>query len=160
MALSIGRFAIRNFVTRQLHWDDLFHLLALLVLIAKTVTTQVSDGLNKRLGPILGGVVPMPPEAQFFAMYRKVRYFDIFSNIEMWLCYWLVKLTFMMFYRLLFDVSKRFRMVWWITLTFVIVTFWPPVAGIMTICGGSARHFSSWGMPLSLQFESGHCIEG
>ena len=115
------------------------------MLVAKSVTIQVSDGINKEFSSILNKEVPMPPEAEYVYSYKKIRYFTLAGTVEMWLCYWLVKLTFIIFYRQLFDVSKRFRTLWWITLAFTLLTFWVPIAGELTFCGGSVLYVSSWG---------------
>lgn len=53
-------------------------------------------------------------------------------------CYWAVKLSFLLFYRMLFGVSKTFMKAWWGVSVYVLITFWVAIGTSLAQCGGSA----------------------
>ena len=56
-------------------------------------------------------------------------------SICAWVSLWAVKLMLLLFYREIFWISKPFRTAWWLVLGFTVVTFWVPIAGVLTLCG-------------------------
>ena len=42
-----------------------------------------------------------------------------------------------MLYRFLFQSSKLFKKAWWVVLALTIVTFWIPIAGVLSTCAGA-----------------------
>ncbi|KAM0797918.1 hypothetical protein BDR22DRAFT_823731 [Usnea florida] len=42
-----------------------------------------------------------------------------------------------MLYRFLFQSSRPFKKAWWAVLTFTLVTFWIPIAGVLSTCAGA-----------------------
>ena len=52
-----------------------------------------------------------------------------------WCCLYAIKVSFLLLYRQIFQVSKGFIRAWWITSIIVFVTFWILFAGTITKCG-------------------------
>ena len=44
-------------------------------------------------------------------------------TLQFWVCIYLIKLSFLLFYRRLFGVSRDFMKAWWAVLAFTAVTF-------------------------------------
>ena len=131
IALTGGRFAIRGYHSRRLFWDDLVHLFALLILIAHGVTNHVTNDAKMQLAlaaTTKGG------EAKLLEMYHHVRYLNTVNNCLLYLVFWAVKLSFLLFYRLLFETSIPFTRAWWAVLAFTLLTFWAPIAGVLATC--------------------------
>ncbi|KAI4137401.1 MAG: hypothetical protein LQ341_005159, partial [Variospora aurantia] len=51
---------------------------------------------------------------------------------------WSVKATFLIFYRLLFDVSQAFIRVWWAAVALTFATFWVCIGSTFTLCGSAS----------------------
>lgn len=58
------------------------------------------------------------------------------------------KATFLIFYRLLFEVSRTFIRAWWAAVAFVFASFWVCIASTFTLCG-SARDLYNFSMQLT-----------
>ena len=132
IALTGGRFAIRASHSRRLFWDDLVHLIALLVLIAHGVTNQITSDAKVQLAN--AAAIKGESQATLLNMYYHVRYLNTVNNCFLYLVFWVVKLSFLLFYRLLFETSIPFRRVWWAVLAFTLLTFWIPIAGVLATC--------------------------
>ena len=52
-----------------------------------------------------------------------------------WLCLYAIKLSFLLFYRRIFQISRGFMQAWWVVLVIVVLTFWILIAGSITQCG-------------------------
>lgn len=65
-----------------------------------------------------------------------------------WCCLYAVKMSFLLLYHRIFQISDRFIQAWWIVLGIVFLTFWVLVAGCLTECGSPSAlgHYgkSSW----------------
>lgn len=134
--LTIGRFAIRGYNSRRLYWDDLVHLLALLVLIAHGATNQVTNDAKIQLA-LIKGSVPMPSQAELLSLYQRVARLNAVNNCFLYLVFWVVKLSFLLFYYRLFKISTLFKKMWWAVLAFTLLTFWIPIAGVLATCANA-----------------------
>ena len=63
---------------------------------------------------------------------------------------WTVKATFLIFYRLLFEVSETFIRVWWAAVALTFASFWVCIGSTFTICG-SASDLYEYSMQLPLR---------
>ena len=150
VALSVGRFAIRRVNPGRWHWDDLAHLLALLTLIAFGAVNDQLLNARDSLAAALAG--PSPADnPKLLGLYARVSYLDVVAACLFFLTAWTVKVAFLLFYRFLFKTSLGFRMAWWAVLGGVLVTFWAPVAGIITQCAW-ARSLTDYATCNSLNF--------
>ena len=136
MALTSGRFAIRGSFWRRLFWDDLVHLISLLVLISHGVTNQMTISANCELKE---ATLMHASRAERLQIEHHVRYLDTINKCLMYLVFWAVKVGFLLFFRLLFQNTKVFKRVWWGVLGFTILTFCIPIAAVLFTCA----HFNS-----------------
>ncbi|MCJ1307803.1 hypothetical protein MMC25_001451 [Agyrium rufum] len=139
--LSAGRFGIRYKTQRGFHADDYTHLLALLGLLAFSITYQLGFPTFIDVVEISDGTVPEP--ADFDAVVKRYRQYQTAVSITEWVTLWAVKFTFLLFYRLLFSVSKGFRTAWWLIFVFTALAFWVPITGVLTLCGPIGNFFNA-----------------
>ncbi|MCJ1310150.1 hypothetical protein MMC25_003811 [Agyrium rufum] len=139
-ALTGGRFVIRLRVFRRFFWDDLTHLIALLALLGFAVSTQEYVLHVKTEVAVAAGEIPMP--ADFATIKHQGRQYQVALSTFAWISLWAVKFTFLLFYRLLFEVSEKFVKAWWITVVFTFATFWIPIAGVLTACGAASQLYN------------------
>ena len=120
IVLTAGRYAIRGWMLRKLDWDDATHLLALVVLVAYVATYTAMFPINFAVEDWVTGNGEMP----------SVAVLELYLHYEMavWLLFWviiyLVKFSFLLFYRSIFGVSRTFKKAWWAVTVFTFLTFW------------------------------------
>lgn len=141
-AFTLARFSIRGYMTRWSFtlWsllDDIFHLLAMVFLIVHGFTNVNAINAKAELAVLLAA---KPPTAagDLVSYYRHSRAVNTTSNFFLYTTFWLVKFSFLMFYRHLFDISTAFRKAWWVVLAFTFVTWWVPLGGIFGNCSGAS----------------------
>ena len=131
VALSAGRYAIRLRTGSGLHWDDLFHGLALLTLVIHhiiytAVTPQVYDSSAHITTPEAN---PSPADVSKFLRLK-------FATLMLlWITFYLIKASFLAFYRELFGVSGVFLRAWWAVIGLTFVTFWIGFLSLLWMCG-------------------------
>ena len=130
--LTVGRFAIRKFHLHQLFWDDLAHSVALLVLIVHGVTNQLTSNAKAQLALALA--TKGESQVQLLNLYYHNRYLSTINNCLLYLVFWVVKVSVLLFYWSLFNHSRPFRKAWWAVMTFTLLTFWVPIAGVLATC--------------------------
>ena len=152
--LSSGRFAFRYVIASRFYWDDASHLLSVILLIALAAAYTVGFPYSARIARIGLKQEAAPPLTDpFYHTYLQTR---IVVTLLVFMVLWTVKATFLIFYRLLFEVSRTFMRVWWAAVAFVFASFWVCIASTFTICG-SARdlyNFSTQLSPRSSPFEN------
>ena len=134
--LTIGRYAIRGYTSRRFYWDDLIHLFALLVLITHGVTDELSLKSKAAIANA-AKAKPKPSQDELLHMYQHNQRLSTVNNCFLYLVFWIVKLSFLAFYHMLFKSSERFRKAWWGVLVFVLLTLWIPLAGVLSTCAGA-----------------------
>lgn len=117
-------------------WDDLVHLSALMVLIAHGGTNQLSLNSKATIAKAADSS-PRPSQSFLLELYEHNQRLNSVNNCFLYLVFWLVKLSFLMLYRFLFQSSRSFKKAWWVVLAFTIVTFWIPIAGVLSTCAGA-----------------------
>ena len=135
-ALSIGRYAIRYFNSRRFFWDDLVHLFAFAVLIAHGGTNELSLKSKAAIANAADSQ-PRPSQSYLLGLYQHNQRLSSINNCFLYLVFWIVKLSFLMLYRFLFQSSQSFKKAWWVVLAFTILTFWIPIAGVLSTCAGA-----------------------
>ncbi|MCJ1286824.1 hypothetical protein MMC26_006170 [Xylographa opegraphella] len=130
IVLTAGRYAIRGWMLRKLDWDDATHLFALVVLVAYVATYTAMFPINYAVEDWVTGNGEMP----------SIGVLDLYLHYEMavWLLFWviiyLVKFSFLLFYRSIFGVSRTFKKAWWAVTVFTFLTFWACFFAMLWSC--------------------------
>ena len=135
-ALTIGRYVIRYANSQRFFWDDLVHFFALAVLIVHGGTNQLSLNSKAAIAKAVHAR-PQPSQSYLLGLYEHNERLSSVNNCFLYLVFWLVKLSFLMLYRFLFQSSRSFKKAWWVVLVFTLVTFWIPIAGVLSTCAGA-----------------------
>ncbi len=123
-------------------WDDLTHLLALLCMIAMVGLLQSLFRDGYYITAIERQLIPPPSAQTYVTLFVRFRRRSDGVALLFFSGTWLVKLTFLLFYRIIFDINRNFRKAWWAVLVFVFVTYWITVAGVLTQCGPAQYSFN------------------
>lgn len=135
-ALTLGRYAIRAYNSRRLYWDDLAHLVAFLLLVSHSATNEVTLTAKAELATLKAAKGKTPP-AVLLHSYQHVHYLNTINNCLLYMVFWAVKVSLLLFYHQLFRTSITFRRVWWAVLAFTLLTFWVPIAGVLATCSNA-----------------------
>ncbi|KAL8647397.1 MAG: hypothetical protein Q9226_006446 [Calogaya cf. arnoldii] len=139
IVLSVGRFIIRYATAGRFHLDDASHLLSLLLLIGLAAAYTSGFPYSVRIARInRKEEVPPPPTDPFYRKYLQLR---LVVTLLVFMVLWSVKATFLIFYRLLFDVSRTFIRMWWAAVALVFATFWVCIGSTLTLCGSASDLF-------------------
>lgn len=131
--LSAGRFAIRYALASRFFWDDASHLLSVLLLITVASTYTAGFPYSTRIARISAKQEAAPPFTDpLYHTYLQIR---LVITLLVFMVLWSVKATFLIFYRLLFGVSRTFIRVWWTAIAFTFASFWVCLGSTFTICG-------------------------
>ena len=112
------------------------HFLALVILIAHGGTNQLSLNSKAAIANAADSK-PRPSQSYLLELYEHNRRLSSVNNCFLYLVFWIIKLSFLMLYRFLFQSSRPFKKVWWVVLAFTILTFWIPIAGVLSTCAGA-----------------------
>lgn len=141
--LSIGGYIIRLKVLGSFHWDDLTHLIAVLLMTTQSALLTSFADLVRSLEAYSSHKSTKVPN------FRLSLQANVAATMVGSCCLWAVKVTFLILYRLLFGVSTSFLKAWWAVTIFVIATFWATIAGSLIQCGASASHLIDIGRLLA-----------
>ncbi|KAL8763275.1 MAG: hypothetical protein Q9194_007388 [Teloschistes cf. exilis] len=128
--LSVGRFTIRYATAGRFYWDDASHLLSVLLLIGLASAYTHGFPYSARIARIGLKKEKAPPLTDPF--YHKYLQLRLTVTLLVFMVLWSVKMTFLIFYRLLFDVSRLFIRLWWAAVALTFATFWVCI-GIMIL---------------------------
>ena len=128
--LTGSRFWIRGKIIKKFSWDDAAHLLGLLLLIVQVSTVSAAASQLYRVGNLEAG-----DDSQFENGHLLFVRLNIAGILTTWCCLYAIKLSFLLLYHRIFQVSEIFIRAWWIVLAVVILTFWILIAGSLTACG-------------------------
>ncbi|KAL9008662.1 MAG: hypothetical protein Q9173_006234 [Seirophora scorigena] len=127
--LSTGRFAIRYASAGRFHLDDASHLLSVLLLIGLAAAYTHGFPYSARIASIGRKEEEAPPLTDpFYHHYLQLR---LVVTLLVFMVLWSVKATFLIFYRLLFDVSQTFFRLWCVAVALTFATFW-----VIDVCLG------------------------
>lgn len=130
--LTAGRFWIRCTIIRRLSWDDAAHLLGLLLLIAQV---SIVTGAASMVYEISYNNYDLERDGRFEAEHRLFVHLNVAGILISWCCLYAIKISFLMLYHRIFQISDRFIQAWWTVLAIVFLSFWVLVAGCLTECG-------------------------
>lgn len=119
IVLTAGRYTIRYKSVNGFQADDYVHGLALILLIGYVSTYTVMFPLNYSVEFWSAGLGEQPSDADLLRYFR----LELSVSLLFWITIHLVKLAFLLLYRLLFGVSRSFMRVWWIVCAFTLVVF-------------------------------------
>lgn len=128
--LTGSRFWIRGKIIKQFSWDDAAHLLGLLLLIVQVSIMSAAASQLYRIGNLEAG-----DDGNFEDGHLLFVRLNIAGVLTTWCCLYAIKLSFLLLYHRIFQISKIFIRAWWIVLAVVILTFWILIAGSITECG-------------------------
>lgn len=144
--LSIGRLIIRYVTASRFYWDDFSHLLSLIFLISLAGTYTAGFPYSARIARIGAKKEKAPPPHDHF--YREYLELRLAVTLLVFFVLWTVKATFLIFYRLLFEVSRGFIRLWWAAVAFTFASFWVCIGTTFTLCGAASDLFD-FSMPQS-----------
>ena len=144
--LSIGRFAIRYVTASRFYWDDASHLLSIILLIALAGTYTAGFPYSARIARIGRKEEAAPPLTDPF--YHTYLQFRLIVTLLVFMVLWSVKATFLVFYRLLFEVSHSFVRLWWAAVALTFVSFWVCIGSTFTICGPASDLYNFGTQPV------------
>ncbi|KAL8703394.1 MAG: hypothetical protein Q9201_003423 [Fulgogasparrea decipioides] len=134
--LSVGRFAIRYATAARFYWDDASHLLSVLLLVGLASAYTTGFPYSARIARIGLKLEKAPPLTDPF--YHKYLQLRLTVTLLVFMVLWSVKATFLIFYRLLFDVSRTFVRFWWAAVALTFATFWVCIGSTFTLCGSAS----------------------
>lgn len=146
--LTGGRYWIRYKIVKRLSWEDVAHLMGLLLLIAQvSIVSWAASFMYRNVNLEAGDAI------QFEVDHLQFVRLNVATVLLTWCCLYAIKMSFLLLYYHIFQISKTFIRAWWTVLAIVILTFWISIAGSLTQCGSplALEHigtFSTFGYPL------------
>ncbi|KUJ22168.1 uncharacterized protein LY89DRAFT_553505, partial [Mollisia scopiformis] len=137
VAFTAIRLYIRGSVTKKFHWDDAVHILAMVCMIIQSAIYSGGRSLEKSVESYLAKETLVAPN---FTLFLRL---NIASTVITFTCYWAVKLSIMLFYRMLFWVYDTFMKAWWTVLCFTFATYWVVIATALVQCDGNGLELTS-----------------
>ena len=108
----------------------------MIFLIALAGTYTVGFPYSARIAKIGLKQETAPPLTDpFYHTYLQLR---LVVTLLVFMVLWTVKATFLIFYRLLFEVSRTFIRVWWAAVALTFASFWVCIGSTFTICGSAS----------------------
>ena len=156
---SIGFFAFRIYVRQRvfhrLYLDDAFLLAALLLTLANASLWQATSHQVYLSIAISSGQIPLPPLDVFPQIYTYL-HSQIASLYLYTTSLWLVKASFLWFFRGLGRKIKRQRMIWWSGAVFTAAAFCVSVGMFDFGCLAGPSTPSTLGMLQPRRMRSSH----
>ena len=121
--LTAGRLAIRCAVKKGLLWDDYTHLLSLVLLLSLCIFYSSSFSSASQVVDISRGAPGPAIQQETAALSAEYARFQMVITTLFWTGLWAVKATFLVFYRVLFDISPAFVRAWWTVTILVLLLF-------------------------------------
>lgn len=128
-------------------------MLSIFLLIGLAAAYTTGFPYSVRTARISAHVEKSPPLTDPF--YRKYLQLRLVVTLLVFMVLWSVKATFLIFYRLLFDVSQTFIRVWWAAVALTFATFWVCIGSTFTLCGSASElyDFGTRGWPCNALFQ-------
>ena len=134
--LTVGRYIIRYATASRFYWDDASHLFSIILLISLAGAYTAGFPYSARIARISTKQEKAPPLTDpFYHDYLQLR---LVVTLLVFMVLWSVKATFLIFYRLLFEVSQTFIRIWWAAVAFTLATFWICIGSSFTLCGSAS----------------------
>ena len=145
LVLTVGRCWIRFTIIKSMYWDDIAHLIGLILLLAQVTIVSAATSLMYQVGDFNSDSTTTQDQRDLSLFFS----LNLAGILIDWCCLFSIKASFLLLYRHIFQVSKAFTRAWWTVSAFVLVAFWILVAGSLTECG-KPSNFGNIGMR--------HCI--
>ena len=139
--LTAGRFVIHWRKNRKLRWDDWFNALALIFLIVMVAIIEIYVPIEYNAILYSKGLSSQPPTELEVLRDMKL---NIVTLILFFFMLYSVKASFLALYWQIFEVSRRFRIAWWVLTGYIGVSFIVTLITVFTRCG-AAKDFSNIG---------------
>lgn len=130
ISLTAGRFWIRYKIIKKFSWDDAAHLLGLLLLVAQVSIVSVAASMIYQITNYEVG-----DDRHYEAEHLLFVRLNVAATLVTWCCLYAIKMSFLLLYHRIFQISQKFIQAWWIVLGIVSLTFFVFVAGSLTQCG-------------------------
>lgn len=130
MLLTAGRQWIRLRILRRFDWNDAAHLAALLLLLVQVSMISGAAPLMYRADESIVNNNPSQPDLNL--LFR----INLALLLITWSCLYAVKVSFLLFYRTIFNASAQFNRAWWSVLAFVILSYCALIISSLMQCGG------------------------
>ena len=128
--LTVGRFSIRCKIIKKTSWDDAAHLFGLLFLVAQvSIVSSAATMVYRSVTDESEADKDGNAESPLFIRLNTA------SFLITWFCLYAIKMSFLLLYHRLFQISRTFIQAWWIVLGTVLLTFCILIAGSITQCG-------------------------
>ena len=126
--LTICRIWIRCTIIKRLFWDDATHIFSLACLLIQVSIVSASTTLAYHVA--LESDTKKMQDAQ--APLLRLNFAGI---VIVWTCLYAVKMSFMLLYRRIFQVSETFMKAWWTVFATIVAMYVATIAGTLTQCG-------------------------
>ncbi|KAF2872827.1 hypothetical protein BDV95DRAFT_491140 [Massariosphaeria phaeospora] len=133
--LTAGRLVMHWRKNRRLRWDDFFNGVGFMFLLGWTVTYQVFVPSDYAASLYKMGEIDEPPVHRDA---NKNFQWSIANMFFFWLAIYAVKASFLALYWQIFAMSQGFRVAWWATTSYVVVSFVATMLAIFLRCGAAA----------------------
>ena len=118
---AIVRFLIRLFALKKLLPDDFAVAAALVVLLSLAIMYEYATPIMFELDRITKGLDPSTPEfLPRAAVFLKLQFAII---VLFWTSIWVVKVSFLLFYRTLFTGLREHMVGWWLATGFTTIAY-------------------------------------
>ncbi|KAL8964719.1 MAG: hypothetical protein Q9183_004258 [Haloplaca sp. 2 TL-2023] len=118
---AIVRFLIRVFALKKLLPDDFAVAAALVVLLSLAIMYEYATPIMFELDRITRGLDPFTPEfLPRAAIFLKLQFAII---VLFWTSIWVVKVSFLLFYRTLFTGLREHMVNWWLVAGMTAITY-------------------------------------
>jgi hypothetical protein len=143
--LTAGRFLMHWQRFGKIRADDIFNGLAVVFLIAFMVTWQRYVPIELPAQLYEAGVIDTPPPDYDPIDALKN---DFANLVVFWCCLYCVKASFLALYWQIFEVSRSFRITWYILASYIGISFLVTLLSVFWHCGVPTNHdLTSLGKP-------------
>lgn len=140
--LLLGRLLIRSITLPGFHGDDLFSVIAWVLMIAVMIITTYSTPLSYHFTSMLVGEEPITSPQEFSETAIDLRKWGIAAQTMFWTSLYCVKLSFMSLYRLVVTAMQAHQRVWWVAMVYIVLSYGICLIGVFGQCGDVVNLFS------------------
>ena len=120
VAFTLGRYLIRYYKRKRMGWDDILNGIAVLFLLGFLGTWQIIGPPLYQQQLFQQGLTSTKPPAIDSHTILSV---GMANSLLFWCTIYCVKASFLALYWIVFNVSDRFRIAWWLVTIYTVVTF-------------------------------------
>ncbi|KAK4220665.1 hypothetical protein QBC38DRAFT_493741 [Podospora fimiseda] len=139
--LLVGRFLVRKVIMHRLNPDDIFMLLAWILMIVSMIVATLMNPISYQFTSILVGEAPKPSEDELIDMTITLRRWAVSAQFLFWTTIYCVKLSFTFLYRPIFNSKPKYRRAWLVAVVYIIITYGICLMGVFGQCGDARNLF-------------------